>query len=63
MPRQWQLLLRERFGRAAGAENPRIRRAFQPYAEQGIRMYAFASECLRCVQCPKISPSPGGNGP
>jgi hypothetical protein len=39
------------------------RRAFQPYAEQSARMYAFASKCLRRVQCPKISPSPGGKGP
>ena len=63
MPCQSQLFLRERFGTAAGARESENRRAFQPYAEQSTRMYALATKSLRCVQCPKISPSPGGNGP
>ena len=43
MPRQSQLLLRERFGTAAGARESENRRAFQLYAEQSTRLYALAS--------------------
>ena len=42
MPRQSHLLLRERFGTAAGARESKNRRAFQLDAEQSTRMYALA---------------------